>query len=340
MSSLTYALITPAKNEARFLERTIQSIIAQTHRPTRWVIVDDDSSDATSQIARTFAEQYDFITLVSRRNTATRRTFASKVHAFNAGLLELKGTQYELIGNLDADMTLPPDYYGNMAAAFERDPRLGLAGGPIFYPVGEQYETNDMTPDSVGGAVQLFRRECFQQIDGYIPLECGGIDAAAEITARMSGWSVRKIPDNPVFEERRTGSTQHGVLRGRFKEGVQAQRLGYHMGFYLLRCIYRANERPIVAGSLLSLLGFLSSRQRREPICLRPDVVRYLRAEQKRKLMRVLAPKRATAPLICPHPRLSRTDAAHPLRDADASFAHVTLSPVQDTVPDTLMTKP
>ena len=308
MPNLRYALITPAKNEAAFLERTILSVIAQTWRPLRWVIVDDGSTDGTAQLVAMFAERYDFIRLVSRCNTGAGRTFASKVYAFNAGLAELEGLPYDLIGNLDADMTLPCDYYANTIAAFEGDCEVGLAGGAVFYPSRTGYETNDMTPDSVGGAVQLFRRECFEQIGGYTPLECGGVDAAAEIVARMYGWRVLKLPHNPAFEERRTGGAHPGFFRRLYREGVQFHRLGYSMGFYLLRCIYRLNQTPVCLGSLASFLGYLASALKRSPACLTPEAVRYLRNEQNRKLHTRLAFNRQSPSMLCPHQRMSRTE--------------------------------
>ena len=299
MPYMTYALVTPAKNEKQFIERTIQSVLAQNCRPLKWVIVDDGSSDGTADIVAQFAQRHDFIVLL-RRNGSNKRSFVSKVEAFNLGLSALKDTQCELIGNLDADMVLRPNYYANMIAAFANDQKLGVAGGTVFHRTGSEYETNDVTVDSVAGAVQLFRRECFEEIGGYISAEFGGIDAgvedaAAEIVARMHGWRVRKIQDNPVYEERETGSARHGRLVGRFKEGIEFHCLGYSARFFFLRCLYRFNERPAFLGSFLSMLGYMSAKIRHLPICLTPEATNYLRSEQSQKIRAILTLKEPTS---------------------------------------------
>lgn len=282
-SKLEYALVTPARNEAAYIGTTIEAVISQHQRPVRWVIVDDGSTDQTAEVVRQYAERYDFITLVSRPANE-RRNFGSKVAAINAGLQYVVDTPHDLIGNLDADMVLGPDYYANVVEEFERDSHLGIAGGVIYMPNGDRFITHDTTLDSVGGAVQLFRKECFQQIGGYLPLKSGGIDAAAEIMARMHGWTVRKVANNAVYEQRRTGYASGQPWKASYKEGVHYHKLGYSTVFFCLRCAYRIGNTPVVVGAVLGLLGFLFARLRREPILLPPDVVSYLRSEQTAKM--------------------------------------------------------
>jgi biofilm PGA synthesis N-glycosyltransferase PgaC len=285
MSILKYVLVTPAKDEANCIEKTILSVIAQRLVPQRWIIVDDSSSDKTSAIVKIYAEQHSWITLLTLPSSRTR-DFASKIYAFNAGLKMLKGHQYDLIGNLDADIILGPDYYTNIVAEFERTPTLGLAGGAVYVPIGSRYSMHDTTSDSVAGAVQLFRRECFEEIGGYLPIESGGVDAAAEIMARMQGWSVRKVANNAVYEQRRTGHAHGRPWRAAYKEGVQYHRLGYNLLFYCLRCMYRISDPPFVLGSALGMIGFLHARLRRDHIALPSDVVSYLHSEQLSKIRR------------------------------------------------------
>src|SRR5260370_28173416 len=184
-----YVLITPAKNEEAFIERTIVSIIAQTVKPEKWIIVDDGSSDLTSEIVSSYLPSHTFIQLLKMPQCLTR-DFRRKVAAFNAGLEQLNDIAYSFIGNLDADISVAPDYYANMIAGLEREPRLGIAGGIIHTRIGNCFMSGDTTSDSVGGCVQLFRKECFEEIGGDMSLRDGGEDAAAEIMARMHGWSV------------------------------------------------------------------------------------------------------------------------------------------------------
>jgi glycosyltransferase involved in cell wall biosynthesis len=278
-----YVLITPAKNEQLYIGETIRSVVAQTLRPIRWIIVDDGSTDQTARTVAEACTEYPFISLISQRGTEGR-SFGSKVAAFNAGLEMLKDADFSFIGNLDADISLPPNYYQSVLAEFDLDPKLGIAGGTVFTNVGNRFASYDETADSVAGAVQLFRRECFEEVGGYPRLRRGGIDAVAEITARMHGWSVRKTLAVHAYEHRRTGSAQSGWFLRSFREGMKFHSLGYSPAFYFCRCAYRSTEPPFLMGSLLELIGFAWAKLRRHPIYLDSRVVSYLRNEQRSKL--------------------------------------------------------
>lgn len=283
----SFAIITPAKNEDAFIERALKSVIAQTSQPSRWVIVDDGSRDNTAAIVEEYCRKYSFIRLI-RLPDRGRREFASKAQAFNVGLQALDGCGYSFIGNLDADISLPPDYYETVLEAFDRDPQLGIAGGKVYTMQDDTLVSMDSTMDSVGGAIQLFRRRCLDEIGSYRALPYGGIDAAAEITARAKGWNVRKIARD-VYEHRRTGSAQKSVFMSRFREGIKFHSLGYSSLFFFCRCLFRAGERPMFFGSVLAFLGFAYARVRRVPVCIEEGAVSYLRKEQTEKLKSYLS---------------------------------------------------
>lgn len=277
-----YVIITPAKDEEQHIEKTIQSMLSQTVKPKRWVIVDDGSRDRTAEIVQKYLVPNEFIFFLKME--ASDRNFASKVAAFNAGLELLKGTEYSFIGNLDADVCFAPDYYANIIAEFEKNTRLGIAGGAVYTRIGRKFVNYDAAPDSVSGQVQLFRKECFDQIGGYLPLELGGEDAATEIMARMKGWTVRKFAENRVWEHRRAGFAKNGALVAMYKRGMRFHLLGYSTVFYVLRSVYRLMDSPPFIGSALALLGFMVARLSRHPIQLPLEAVRYLRSEQMKKL--------------------------------------------------------
>jgi glycosyltransferase involved in cell wall biosynthesis len=289
-------LITPARDEAAFVARTIQSVASQSVRPVRWVIVNDGSTDRTREIVESRAEALDFIRVINLPTGP--RNFARKALAFAQGLSSLGDLEYDFIGNLDADIALQPDYYEQMLGEFGRNPRLGIAGGVIYTRIGERFLTSDESEHSVAGAVQLFRKECFRAVGGYVPLEHGGIDAVAEIKARMLGWEVRKFLGHKVFEQRRTGTAQAGALTARVREGRRFHSLGYGLMFYLLRSAYRIMDPPVIIGSLAALYGYLGSYLRRAPIAVPADVAAYSRTEQQerlRTLRRKISPRRAFA---------------------------------------------
>jgi biofilm PGA synthesis N-glycosyltransferase PgaC len=280
----SYVLITPAKNEELFIRSVLESVVSQTLRPVRWVIVNDSSTDRTAEIVQEYMAKHDFIALLNLQ-ADKNRNFGRKAMAFNSAFATIKDAEFSYIGNLDADMSVRPDYFQNIVNEFQSDPRLGISGGMVYTKIDSDFVTYDKTLDSVGGAVQLFRRECFEEIGGgYLPLKQGGIDAAAEIMARMKGWTVRKSPENPAWEHRRTGTANDSVIRSHIKLGMRFHSLGYGTLFYLIRSIAKLRNKPYVIGSLSSLCGFLYARISGYPIALPAEAVSYLRKEQARKM--------------------------------------------------------
>jgi len=158
-------MITPARNESMFIEGTIKSMVSQTCPPIKWVIVSDGSTDGTDEIARTYADRYDWIQLV-RMHERKERHFAGKVHAFNAGYSEVKDLLYDIIGNLDADISFDSEYLHFLLAQFHRDPKLGVAGTP-FREGTVQYDyrfspsfLHKMDKDLIEQTFLLLRRRC------------------------------------------------------------------------------------------------------------------------------------------------------------------------------------
>jgi poly-beta-1,6-N-acetyl-D-glucosamine synthase len=280
---MKYVLVTPARNEESYIERTIQSVLSQTQLPERWVIVSDGSTDRTDSIVEKYRHEHSFISLL-RAQRDGGPNFGSKVKAFQAGYRELANQKYSLIGNLDADVTFTPEYFKTMVSKFQNDPCLGIAGGVICELMDGKYSPQKISMNSVAGAVQLFRRECFEGIGGYIPIKSGGIDAAAEILARMHGWTVSTFPGIEVMHHRRVMTGSRNILQTRFKQGLTQYLLGYHPLFQLARFIFRISDKPFLIGSFFSLCGyawgFLTRAERPMPV----EAVKFLQCEQMRRL--------------------------------------------------------
>jgi hypothetical protein len=285
-----YVIITPAHNEEALIGRTAESVAAQTRRPIKWVVVNDASVDRTREVVESYVARYPFIELVNLERAAGRH-FGNKVRAFNAGFERVKDSGFDFIGNLDADISFGPVYFENIVGRFQMDPKLGLAGGMVHTTVEGEFVSQEVALDSVAGAVQLFRRKCFEQVGGYRAMPNGGIDAAAEIAARMHGWTTRTFPEFPVQEHRMTGSATAKPLAARLKEGKRMHSLGYSPLFFCVRCLYRILERPAVIGSSSALYGYVASALSRSPVAVSPEMVRFLRAEQRSKLKRLLGLK-------------------------------------------------
>ena len=284
-SSPKYVVVTPARNEEAFIERTIRSVISQTVLPQRYVVVSDGSTDSTDEIVQKYADAYDFITFIqSGAQRGDNRNFGSKVRAFNAGYALMGDIDYDFVGNLDADVSFEPDYFERLLGKFNLDPKLGLSGGEILEMIDDRPTVRGASIDSVCGAVQLFRRTCFEEIGGYRALDQGGIDAAAEITARMMGWRVRHQRDLPVAAHRRVMTGNQSVLGTRYNKGAMNQRLGYHPIFQLAVSARHMITRPWVVGGVWMLAGYVNAMLKRRPYALPDAVVQYLRAEQLARL--------------------------------------------------------
>src|SRR3954453_24185051 len=106
---MDYVLVTPARNEAAFIRKTLDSVVTQTLLPERWVIVDDGSTNQTAEIVESYAMRHPWIELV-RRVQDRDRSFASKAHGVKTGLDRANCLQFEILGNLDADVSFGPDY--------------------------------------------------------------------------------------------------------------------------------------------------------------------------------------------------------------------------------------
>ena len=278
-----YVLITPARNEGDYIEKTIQSVISQKIKPVKWVIVSDGSTDDTEQIVQKYLQENCFIELVKTEDYPNR-DFGSKVNAFNLGYDKVKMLDYDFIGNLDGDVAFPPGYFEEVLKKFSENDKLGLAGGIRYDYVDGNFRKINSSRNSVAGAFQLFRRECFEKIGGYMPLKYGGIDSVAETMTRMYGWEVRSFTDLVVQHYKPTGSGTNNIIKQRFRAGVKFHMIGYHPLFPIIRFASRYNQKPYVLGSLISISGFLWASLRNFKRSVPTEFVKYLRFEQSQRM--------------------------------------------------------
>jgi len=280
-----YVLITPARNEAQFIELTLKSVVAQTFRPAKWVIVSDGSTDGTDEIVRKYAAQNDWIELVRQEERADRN-FAGKVMAFRAGWAKVKQLNYDVIGNLDADITMDEGYFEFLMEKFAENPRLGVGGTP-YREENSSIGTDALDLEHVSGACQMFRRECFEAIGGYPEIKSGGIDLIAVFSARAKGWQTRRFPERFCWHHRTMGGAHHTGLRERWHRGRMDYLLGSHPMWEVFRSIYQMKNWPYVIGGLLIFTGyawtFARGAQRTMPV----ELIKLRRHDQMKRLKNV-----------------------------------------------------
>lgn len=287
----TYVLVTPARNEAQFIESTIKSVVAQTVRPLKWVIVSDGSTDGTDDIVSRYCVKYEWIELL-RMPERKGRHFAGKAYAFNAGKAKADGKTYDVIANLDADITFEQDYFFYLLVKLAADPSLGVVGTPYVETTGEIFDYRFTSRDHVSGACQVFRRECYEAIGGYVPVRVGTIDCIAVITARMRGWKTRTFTDKVCQHHRKVGTAQNGPVKANFTVGVMDYVMGNHPLWELFRSAYQATRKPYLVRGIALGMGYIWSLVRGMKRPVSREFVKFHRREQIQRLKRKFTDER------------------------------------------------
>jgi glycosyltransferase involved in cell wall biosynthesis len=283
-----YVVITSARDEAENIGRTIDAMRRQTRAPELWVVVDDGSSDRTGAILADHLDDLPWLRVIVPAEVRPR-SYASKAAALADAYRLAATVDHGVVAQLDADIELPPDYYERCLARLAADPRLGITGGVVVECVDERRRRQRSSAVSVAGAVQVFRRSCWQAVGcGYLPLEGGGEDAAAEVLARAHGFDVAAITDLPVLHHGRILGGARSDLEARVRRGRLHWQLGYRPAFQLASAAWRLGEPPFVLGSLATLGGYAAAAVRGLPRTPPPSVVAALRDEQRQRLREVV----------------------------------------------------
>jgi glycosyltransferase involved in cell wall biosynthesis len=279
----SYILITSVKDEAAHLEKVVTSLCTQNPPPLRWYITDDGSSDGSLEILRSFASRYPFIRLIEKPRR-DGRNWASKDRAVNASYQLARaelGEGFDFVGVQDGDMTIEEGFFARLLSEAAKNESIGVLGGVIHeFRRGEWRARPGNTLDSVPGST-LFRRECFEAVGGYLPLEYGGSDWLIQIDARRAGFTVKVIPQCILYHYRQTDQS---TVRGSFKAGLVDASLGSDFLFELLKCARRMTHPPFGLPGVLRLAGYVFYRANRRPSLVEPERRDYLRSIQRAKL--------------------------------------------------------
>lgn len=278
----SYVLVTPVRDEEATIGRTIESVLKQTVLPREWVIVSDGSTDGTDDIVRRAAKMNPWIRLLAL-TPRPGRSFAAVVYNTETGIRNLEFRDYAHLGLLDSDVEFQADYFERLMRRFATEPGLGLAGGVVI-DIGLPRDRFPRNRIDVPGAVQFFRRECFERIDGLIPIPEGGWDAMSCAMARMHGYQTRLFTDLVVDHLKPRNVSEGGVVRRKWQMGVRDHALGYHPLFELVKCLGRLNDAPRVIGAMAWWTGYCTARLQRHPRMVSATVVEYIRREQMDRL--------------------------------------------------------
>ncbi|MFB3903768.1 MAG: glycosyltransferase family 2 protein [Acidobacteriota bacterium] len=281
---MKYVVITPVRNEAAHIVHTLNSMAYQSVKPTRWVIVDDGSSDATPDIVDHFRTQYSWMQLIGRSDRGFRQRGAGVVEAFYVGYDALHDVAFDVIAKLDGDVCFNFDYFERLLQILSDDARLGITGGAVYEPDGEQWKLASFR-DHVRGPTKVYRRTCFEAIGGIV--RSLGWDGLDEWQARVFGWRVQTAMEVPLLHYRPTGGAT-GSLKTRVELGYGAHSIGYHPLFMLARSIRHLAKPPYVVGSCAMMGAYLWASLTRRTRAANREVIRYVRRTQLSQLAGLL----------------------------------------------------
>lgn len=276
-----YVIITPVKDEEKYIETTIKSVLSQTLRPLQWIIVDDGSEDQTREIIEKYSCQYRWIKGVIGGNRGSRKAGIRHLKAFYEGYTRLNSLNWDFLVKLDGDLSFKEDYFEKCFAEFHKNPKLGIAGGVILNVV-----ENKLIPEThplfhVRGATKIYKKECWDGIGGIAISPC--YDTLDEIKANMIGYETRSFPDVKILHLRYTGKA-YGKWGNSVKNGMGDYIAGYHPLFMISKCVTRFLKNPYTIDPLGLIYGYLSGYIKNVPQVDDRPLISYLRNQQIRRL--------------------------------------------------------
>lgn len=275
-----YCIITPVRNEEKFLAITIEAVAAQSILPAEWLIVNDGSTDRTAAIMDEYAAKYPWIRACHRADRGFRST-GGGIDAFLDGVEGLCSKDWDFLVNLDGDLSFGPDYFERCFRHFQEIPQLGIAGGTVYNKIGEELRVERVAQFHVRGATKIYRRQCWDSIGGM--LRGLGWDTVDEIKANMRGWRTQSFPELQLIHYRVTG-TAGGLWWGLVKDGRADYIVGYHPLFFAAKCVRRLFRRPLLIGTLGLAYGYLQALFTGGPRVEDKEFVSYVREQQLRRL--------------------------------------------------------
>ncbi|MFI5007994.1 MAG: glycosyltransferase [Solirubrobacterales bacterium] len=282
-----YVLVSPCRDEAQYMRRTLQSVAAQTVPPARWVVIDDGSTDETPAILEEYGKALPYLTVVRRPDRGRRSVGPGVIEAFYAGLETVRLDDFEYLCKLDLDLDLPPRYFELLIARMEAEPRLGTTSGkPYFTRVRDGALVPEVCGDEMSvGMTKFYRTACFREIGGFVrEVMWDGIDCHR---CRLLGWTAESVDDEALrFQHLRPmGSSQKGIWTGRVRSGFGQYFMGTSPLYLTASAAFRLFRHPVLYGSVAMLWGYFSSAARGRPRYDDPAFRRFLRRYQRQCLL-------------------------------------------------------
>jgi poly-beta-1,6-N-acetyl-D-glucosamine synthase len=280
-----YVLITPCRDEAAYLQTTIDTVAAQTVRPAKWVIVDDGSKDETPQILERAAQKYPYIQVIRREDRGQRAVGPGVIEAFYDGLNAVDLDAFDYVCKFDGDLEMPQRYFERLMEIFEADAWLGTLSGKLFLRYGEKTVEERCGDENSVGPAKFYRVQCFRDIGGFVrQVSWDGIDGHM---CRLKGWVARSMhdPDLRIIHLRRMGSSQKSFWTGRVRWGRGKYFMGSTLFYVTAVAMYRMLERPYVLSGVGIWWGYVKAMFARQTRFDDPAYLKFFRRFELRSLL-------------------------------------------------------
>ncbi len=276
-----YVVISPVRDEEKYIEYTIKSMVVQTIRPQEWIIVDDGSSDRTGAIIDDYASNYGWIHSVHRDNRGYRKSGWGVMDAFYDGYHSLTCTDWDFLVKLDGDLGFDEHYFEKCLGHLIANPKYGIGGGILLNLVNQELKVEETPLFHVRGATKIYRMACWNAIGGLI--KAPGWDTIDEVKANMLGWETKTFSDIQVIHYRSTGQAD-GPWADAVKCGKANYISGYHPIYMLLKCFNRISRGEPFIYAMGLIYGFLRGYIDGIPQTDDRELIVYLRKQQLRRL--------------------------------------------------------
>ena len=280
---MSYILITAAKNEEKHIQKTLDSVINQSILPLKWIIVLNGSTDSTETIIEPYIKDFEWIELIKLPDEV-KRDFSAKARAVNYGFNMCRDLVFEIVANIDADISFAPDFVSFLINKFSEDSDYGVLGTAYEEENYDSLRDRHQNLTHVSGQAQFFRKECFTGIGGYVETPHGGVDWIAVTTARQQGWITRTFPEMKFFHHRPMGTEGIGVLKARFKYGYRDYLFGSHPLWQIFRIVFQMKNKPVILSGLFLGAGYFWGCIKRPERPINDDLIQFRRSEQSENL--------------------------------------------------------
>jgi len=278
-----YIVITPAKNEEKMIEHTLKSVCHQTLKPLRWIIVDDGSNDDTASIVDKYREKYPWITLIKNDTYDEERSGGPKVvRAFYRGYDTIADDDYDFIVKMDADLTLPDNYFETVSRCFNNNSKVGICGGYCVNEKDGKLVKEKTAEFHVRGAFKAYRKECFADIGGIKQVwDWDGLD---QMMAMYSGWEVEVLPLAVVHHRETSG--EYNLIRHSFRSGKEYYKMGYGFLLAVLKSVSIMPKKPFLLRGAVFFIGFTSAFLNNSTKIVDNDLAGFIRKFQYDRILK------------------------------------------------------